>query len=161
MRVLIVAAALALAGCVQAVPDDQAATAASHEMESHAPEFINLVEPWPYPFSSAVRSGPFLFVSGQIGSRVVDGSPVLVEGGIEAETRQALENIKTIVEHAGASMDHVVKCTVMIADMAEWPAMNGVYETFFPGSKPARAAFGASGLALDARVEIDCIAVVE
>jgi reactive intermediate/imine deaminase len=153
------AGCLGLAACGQVMPVD-------HEMPAgdeahHAPEFINLVDPWPYPFSSAVRSGPFLFLSGQIGSEVVDGSPVLVGGGIEAETRRALENIRAVVEHAGSSMDQIVKCTVMIADMAEWPAMNGVYETFFPGPKPARSAFGASGLALDARVEIDCIAVIE
>jgi len=158
MRAVIVATCLALAACGRVMPDHEMPVG---EEAHHAPEFINLVDPWPYPFSSAVRSGPFLFLSGQIGTEVVEGSPVLVGGGIEAETRQTLENIRTVVEHVGSSMEQIVKCTVMIADMAEWPAMNGVYETFFPGPKPARAAFGAKGLALDARVEIDCIAVVE
>jgi len=97
-------------------------------------------------------------VSGQIGSRVENGTPVLVPGGIEPEARQALDNIKAVLEHAGTSMDRVVKCTVMLADMKDWPALNAIYATYFPGPKPARAAFGANGLALNARVEIDCIA---
>lgn len=122
------------------------------------PEFINLYEPWPYPFSSAVRVGDLLFVSGQIGTRMVEGSPVLIEGGMEAEARQTMDNIRAIVEHAGSSMDRVVKCSVMLTDMAEWPAFNDVYATYFPGPKPARAAWGANGLALGARVEVECIA---
>ena len=124
-----------------------------------APEFINLVEPWPYPFSSAVRVGDLLFLSGQIGSEVVDGTPKVVAGGIEAETKQAFENIKAILAKAGSSMDRVVKCSVMMADMAEWPRMNTVYATYFPGKKPARSAWGANGLALGARVEIECTAL--
>jgi reactive intermediate/imine deaminase len=124
------------------------------------PDFINLVEPWPYPFSSAVRAGRFIFVSGQIGTEIVDGAPRLVGGGIEAETRRTLDNIRDILAKAGSSLERVVKCSVMMADMAEWPAMNTIYATYFPGPKPARAAWGASGLALGARVEIDCIALV-
>ena len=123
------------------------------------PEFINLTEPFPYPFSSAVRAGDFLFLSGQIGGTVVDGTPKLVVGGIEAETRQTLENIKEILAKSGSSMEKIVKCSVMIADMAEWPKMNAVYATYFPGKKPARSAWGANGLALGARVEIECIAL--
>ena len=122
------------------------------------PRFITPPEGWPYPFSPAVRAGGRVFLSGQIGTRTVDGRPVLVPGGIEAETRQALENVRAIVEESGSSMDRVVKCTVMMADMAEWPRMNAVYTTFFPGPKPARSAFGTTGLALGARVEIECIA---
>ena len=110
------------------------------------------------PFSDAVRVGNILFLSGKIG--VVPGESVLVEGGIGPETRQTMENIKASVERNGSSMDQVVKCTVMLADIAEWGAMNEVYATFFPGNKPARSAFGASGLALDARVEIECIATL-
>ena len=124
-----------------------------------SPEFINMVEPWPYPFSSAVRAGDFVFVSGQIGSEIVDGVPKVVAGGIESETRQTLENIKAILAKAGSSLEKVVKCSVMIADMAEWPKMNAVYETYFPGKKPARSAWGANGLALGARVEIECTAL--
>ena len=124
------------------------------------PQFINMVEPWPYPFSSAVRVGNLLFLSGQIGSRVENGAPKLVPGGIEPEARQALDNIKAIVEKAGSSMDRVVKCSVMLADMAEWPKLNEIYATYFPGSKPARSAWGATGLALGARVEVECTAVI-
>jgi 2-iminobutanoate/2-iminopropanoate deaminase len=92
---------------------------------------------------------------------VVDGNPRVVSGGIEAETKQAFENIKAILARAGSSMDRVVKCSVMMADMAEWPRMNTVYATYFPGKKPARSAWGANGLALGARVEIECTAVLK
>jgi reactive intermediate/imine deaminase len=110
------------------------------------------------PFSEAVQAGDLLFVSGQIGNR--PGTLELVAGGIEAETRQALENVRAVLERHGSSMDRVVKCTVFLADVAEWPAMNAVYRTFFPGAPPARSAAGANGLALGARVEIEAIAVV-
>ena len=69
-------------------------------------------------------------------------------------------NIKEVLERSGSSLDRVVKCTVFIADMREWPAMNEVYVTFFPRNKPARSALGVNGLALGARVEIECIAAV-
>lgn len=123
-------------------------------------EFINLVEPWPYPFSSAVRVGNALVLSGQVGTRIENGAPVLVSGGIDAEARQTMENIKAIVERGGSSMDRVVKCMVMLADMSEWPRFNEIYASYFPGPKPARSAWGANGLALGARVEVTCIAVV-
>jgi reactive intermediate/imine deaminase len=110
------------------------------------------------PFSDAVRVNDLLFVSGKIGN--VPGKLELAPGGIQGETRQALENIKASVERHGSSMDRVVKCTVFLADMAEWGKMNEVYVTFFPANKPARSALGASGLALNARVEIECIAAV-
>jgi reactive intermediate/imine deaminase len=108
------------------------------------------------PFSPAVRVGDLIFLSGQIGN--VPGTTTLVSGGIEAETRQALDNIKGILEANGSSMNRVFKCTVMMADMKEWPAMNTVYATYF-AEKPARSAFGATALALGARVEIECAAV--
>jgi reactive intermediate/imine deaminase len=109
------------------------------------------------PFSSAVRVGHTLYLSGMIGN--LPGTLELAPGGIQGETRQALENIKATLEHAGSSMDRVVKCTVFLADMSEWQAMNEVYVTYFD-KKPARSAFGASGIALDGRVEIECIATV-
>jgi reactive intermediate/imine deaminase len=109
------------------------------------------------PFSSAVRVGNLLFLSGQIGN--LPGTLTLAQGGIQAETRQTLENIKAVLEHAGSSLDRVVKCTVFMADMAEWPAMNEIYRTFFPKDPPARSALGANGLALGARVEIECVAL--
>ena len=110
------------------------------------------------PFSEAVRSGDLLILSGQIGNR--PGSLDLVPGGIGPETRQALTNVQAILERHGSSLDRVAKCTVFLADMAEWPAMNEVYVTFFPENPPARSALAASGLALNARLEIECMAAV-
>ncbi len=110
------------------------------------------------PFSDAVRVGDMLYLSGNIGTAA--NTQQLVPGGIAPETRQTMENIKAMLEANGSSLDRVIRCLVMLADMAEWPAMNEVYVTFFPGSKPARSAFGASGLALGARVEIECTATV-
>lgn len=110
------------------------------------------------PFSPAVRVGDVIFLSGQIGTDAAANGAV-VAGGIEAETRQTLENIKRVVDSVGSSMSKIVKCTVMMADMKEWDRMNVVYREFFPaGRLPARSAFGTSGLALGARVEIECIA---
>lgn len=110
------------------------------------------------PFSDAVRVGNLLFLSGQVGTK--PGTFELVEGGTLAEARQTLENIKRVVEANGSSMDQVVKCTVMLEDMSEWGAVNGVYREFFPDRKPARSAFGTNGLALGASMEIECIAYV-
>lgn len=107
------------------------------------------------PFSEAVRVGDLLFLSGQLGNA---GGLGLVEGGVEAETRQTMENIKNTLERHGLGMDRVVKCTVFLADMAEWPAVNEVYKGYFGENPPARSALGANGLALGARVEIECIA---
>ena len=110
----------------------------------------------PRPFSPAVKTNGFIFLSGQIGTDSTGAR--LVPGGIQAETRQTMNNIRDILARSGSSMDKVVKCTVFILDMAEWPAMNEVYITYFKGPPPARSAAGASGLALGARVEIECIA---
>ncbi|NIL95214.1 MAG: RidA family protein [Woeseiaceae bacterium] len=110
------------------------------------------------PFSAAVRVDNLLFLSGAIGYDAE--AQALVEGGIQPETRKTLENIAATLEANGSSMDRVVKCTVFLADMSEWGAMNEVYVTFFP-NKPARSALGANGLALNARTEIECIAVVD
>jgi len=109
------------------------------------------------PFSAAVRVGNMLYVSGQMGT---DESLKIVPGGIEAETRQTLANMKAILERHGSSLDRVVKCMVMMADMSEWPAMNAVYVQHFTGHLPARSAFGAAALALGGRVEIECMAIV-
>lgn len=110
------------------------------------------------PFSEAVRAGDLLFLSGMLGIR--PGTPGLVPGGIQPETRQALENIRAAVERHGAAMDRVAKCTVFLADVAEWAAMNEVYVEFFPAGKPARTALGVGGLPLGGRVEIECVAVL-
>jgi 2-iminobutanoate/2-iminopropanoate deaminase len=110
------------------------------------------------PFSAAVRVGDTLYLSGMIGLK--PGTMELAEGGIQGETRQTLENMSQRLQDFGSSMEKVVKCTVFLADISEWGAMNEVYATFFP-NKPARSALGTSGLALGARVEIECIAVVD
>jgi 2-iminobutanoate/2-iminopropanoate deaminase len=104
------------------------------------------------PFSDAVRVGDVLYLSGQLG--VVDGK---LPDGIEAQTKQALENVGAILKRAGLGYTDVFHCTAMLSDMANWPAMNKVYVTYFPeGKRPARSAFGASGLALGALIELEC-----
>lgn len=119
-----------------------------------APEFIG-GDP-AMPFSQAVRVGRTVYLSGMIG---VGANRQLAAGGIAGETRQTMENIKAALQPLGLTMNDVVKCTVFLADMGEWAAMNEVYVTFFPTHKPARSAMGVNGLALNARVEIECIAV--
>lgn len=108
------------------------------------------------PFTGAVRAGNLVFLSGQIGNK--PGKLELVEGGIEAESRQTMDNIKDLLEGNGYTMDDVVKCTVMLTDMDEWPAFNEIYRTYFEPPYPARSALGANGLAIGARVEVECIA---
>lgn len=107
--------------------------------------------------SAAVRVGDMLYLSGKLGT-TANGQ--LVAGGIGPETRQALENIRDVLQASGSSLDRVVKCTVMMADIGEWDAMNAVYATFFPRNKPARSAIGVGGLVLGGRVEIECMATV-
>jgi len=142
---ILVAAAIAC-GCEVHVHDDTEV----EYLQAPGTEDLNL------PFSSAVRVGETLYLSGSIG--IIPGTMDLAEGGIQGETRQTLDNISRTLETFGSSMDKVVKCTVFLADMGEWGAMNEVYRTYFE-NPPARSALGASGLALDARVEIECIAV--
>jgi 2-iminobutanoate/2-iminopropanoate deaminase len=108
------------------------------------------------PFSEAVRAGDLLFLSGQLGFDEATGK--VVPGGIVAESRQTLELIKRALERNGSSLADVVKCTVFLADIAEWPAFNNVYREFFKKPFPARSALAASGLAMGARVEVECIA---
>jgi reactive intermediate/imine deaminase len=109
----------------------------------------------PVPEGTAV--GPLVFLSGQLGN--VPGTLALVPGGVRAEARQALDNIATVLRAQGLALANLVRCTVMLADMAEWPDFNEVYAEFFAGHPlPARSAFGCNGLALGARVEIECTA---
>jgi len=121
-------------------------------------EFLNSgkVLPATLPFSEAVRVGDTLYLSGVIG--VTPGTMKVVPGGIRAEAQQALQNVRTTLEAHGYAMRDVVKCTVMLADIGEWSAFNEVYITHFSAPYPARSAFGTSGLALGARVELECIA---
>ena len=121
-------------------------------------EFLNSgkVVPASLPFSEAVRVGDVLYLSGQVG--IKPGTLQLVPGGIKEEARQTLENIKTSLEANGYTMREVVKCTVMLADIFEWAAFNEVYKAAFIPPYPARSAMGTGGLAMGARVEVECIA---
>jgi 2-iminobutanoate/2-iminopropanoate deaminase len=141
-----VVCAVALAGCAASPPPP------------HAAEFLASPDPAlrALPFSEAVRAGDFLLLAGQIGN--APGTDEVVPGGIRAEARQVMENIRAILGRQGASMDDVVKCTVFLADIAEWSAFNEVYRGFFPNHFPARSAVGTTGLAKGARVEVECLA---
>jgi 2-iminobutanoate/2-iminopropanoate deaminase len=108
------------------------------------------------PYSQAVRVGRTIYLAGMIG---MTAAGQLAPGGIQGETKQALENIKAALQPLGATMDDVVKCTVYLADIAEWGAMTEAYVAFFPTNKPARTAIAVSGLPRNARVEIECLAV--
>jgi 2-iminobutanoate/2-iminopropanoate deaminase len=111
----------------------------------------------PYPFSEAVRAGDMLYLSGQIG--IAPGAAKPVPGGVAAETRQAMDNIGVTLRRHGLGYEHLVRCMVMLTDMARWPELNRVYASYFPGGRyPARSAMGATALALGARVEIECTA---
>ena len=116
------------------------------------------VLPTTLPFSEIVVAGDLLFLSGQIGN--LPGTLELAPGGVEGQTRQVMENIKTSLEANGYSMKNLVKCTVMLDDISQWSKFNDVYKTYFEEGKfPARAAFGADGLAIGAAVEVDCLGV--
>ena len=127
--------------------------AAQRQPQAPRPEFITGSPT--LPFSQAVRVGNTIYLSGMIG----DSADTVVGGGIQPETRRTMENIRSTLEKLGSSMDDVVKCSVFLADIKEWAAMNEVYVTFFPKNKPARSALGTSGLVRNARVEIECLAV--
>ena len=109
------------------------------------------------PYSVAVKAGPFLFCSGQLG--LVPETGNIIEGGIEEETRQACKNIKSVLEAAGSSLENVVKTTVFLRDMNEFAKMNAVYGEFFGVQSPARSAVQAAALPKFAAVEIEVIAL--
>ena len=96
-----------------------------------------------------------LYLSGQIG--MAPGENQLVAGGVENEAKQAMDNIGAVLSRRGLGFDAIVKCTVMLAEMADWPTFNKIYVTYFkPGRLPARSAFGGVALAYDGRLEIEC-----
>lgn len=131
----------------------------SQTQSKTSPQYVKANSTRALPFSDVVRVGDTLYLSGQIGT---DENFELVSGGIKAETKQIMDKIRRMVEANNSSMDHVVKCTVMLADMSEWATMNEIYVTYFkPERLPARSALGVNGLARNARVEIECIAVVK
>jgi 2-iminobutanoate/2-iminopropanoate deaminase len=108
------------------------------------------------PFSEAVRAGDLLFLAGQMGTDPATGQ--LVPGGLEPEARQAIENMKSVLERNGRSLADVVKCTVFLADINEWGKFNDIYKQYFKAPYPARSALGVNGLARGGRLEIECIA---
>ena len=112
------------------------------------------------PYSQGIKAGDFLFTAGEAGVDPASGK--LVEGGITAQTRQALENIRAILEAAGSSLQRVVKCGVFLADLADFQAMNAVYAEFFPADKgpPARTTVQAAKLPMSALVEIDAVVLL-
>lgn len=117
--------------------------------KSHEPKKQNA------PFSDVVETKDFLFLSGQIG--MDHTTRTLVSGGIEAETKQTIENIKVVLEKHNSSLDKVVKCTVVLNDINDFSAFNTIYKSYFT-NKPARTTFAASGLARNAKIEIECLA---
>lgn len=108
------------------------------------------------PFSDVVEANGFLFLSGQVG--MDHKTRTLVKGGIEAETKQCIENIKAVLAQHNLSLDRVVKCTVILKDINDFSAFNEVYKTYFH-NKPARTTFAVSGLAVGANIEIEAVAV--
>lgn len=146
-------AAAAAAGCDRPGPPPPETTEAEAEFTTSS-----LTEGLDLPFSETARVGDLLFLSGMVG--IEPGALELVSGGLEAESRRALENIRLMLEGAGATPDDVLKCTVMLDDMSRWSDFNEIYVEFFGDHRPARSAFGTDGLALDAAVEIECVAAV-
>lgn len=110
------------------------------------------------PYSQAIQAGGYIFTAGQIG---LDPSRMeIVAGGIESQTRQALTNLKNVLEAAGSGPGRVVKTTVFLTDMANFAAMNAVYTEFFPETPPARSTVAVAGLPKGALVEVEAVALV-
>ncbi|NQY38688.1 MAG: RidA family protein [Henriciella sp.] len=146
--VLLSALCVSLAACETVPANDPAPAEIRHYVKDAYKEAG-------FPFSSAVEADGWIYLAGELGTTPEAG---LVPGGIEPETRQTMDNIQATLAANDLNWDNVVKCTVFLADIAEWPAFNEVYKTYFTGNYPARSALGANGLALGARVEIECIA---
>ncbi|MEO0608209.1 MAG: RidA family protein [Pseudomonadota bacterium] len=149
MRIALLTAALA---CLAACESLRAETSQADQIQHYVKDAYKDAG---FPFSSAVEADGWIYLAGELGT-LPDGQ--LAPGGIGPETRQTMDNIQATLQTNGLSWDRVVKCTVFLADIAEWPAFNEIYKTYFEGNFPARSALGANGLALGARVEIECIA---
>jgi len=135
-----------LAAMALAMPLLAAASPVTHYNEGNPPG---------RPFSLAVRAGDYVHLAGQMGT----DANGLVPGGFEAQSRKAMDNIAAVLKGMNLSMDHLVKCTVMIEDMKKWGDFNKIYTTYFkPGRMPARSAFGVSALALGGEIEVECLA---
>jgi len=127
-----------------------------------AAQYLNTEKPTAesYPISEAVKVGPLIYLSGRLGTD--PATKKLAPGGITPEARQAMENIKTWLDKHGYAKARLVKCTIFLADSKDLKAFNEVYKTYFPDFNfPARSAVGVSGLALDAKVEVECIAALD
>jgi 2-iminobutanoate/2-iminopropanoate deaminase len=110
------------------------------------------------PYSQAVRAGDLVYTAGQLG--IIPGTKEFAGPEIEAQTRQALENLKAVLEAAGSCLSHAIKTTVFLADMGEFARMNAIYAEFFAEAPPARSAVQAAALPLGGRVEIEAVALV-
>jgi len=154
--VLVISSIFVLCVAAEAQKKDQAKPAPT---QSATVEYQSASNPSARTLSDFVRVGNILYLSGKLGT---DSAGNLASGGIGPETKQTLENIKDVLEKNGSSMDNVIKCTVMLADIKEWADMNTVYVTFFKKERlPARSALGVSGLVRNARVEIECMATLK
>jgi len=109
------------------------------------------------PYSQAIRTESLVFTAGQLG--LDPATMELVQDGIEAQTRQALTNLKHVLETADSGLNYVVKTTVFLQDMRDFANMNGVYSEFFPENPPARSTIQVAGLPKGALVEIECVAL--
>ena len=157
MRVLITSLLLACLGSTVATATDGAATDIV-KTQTPAGQFYSaqLSLDQDFPFSDMVETnGGLIFISGLVGT---DETGELVTGGLEAETHAIFRQMSTYLEHLGLGFDDVVKCLVMIDDIAQWGAFNGIYTQYFSPPYPARSAMGADGLALGASLELECIA---
>ena len=110
------------------------------------------------PYSAGIQVNGFVYTSGQLGMDPQTG--VLVDGGIEAETKRALENLRAVLEAGGSDLDHVIKTTVFLRDINDFAKMNAVYETFFSSQPPARSAIQVAALPKGGAVEIEAVAIV-
>jgi len=157
MRLLLTTLLLACLGSTVATAEDSAPTDIVNT-ETQAGQFYSaqLSLDQGFPFSDMVETnGGLIFISGLVGT---DETGELVTGGVEAETHAIFRQMSTYLEHLGLGFDDVVKCLVMIDDIAQWGAFNGIYTQYFSPPYPARSAMGADGLALGASLELECIA---
>lgn len=158
-RAVLALGMVALAGCTLEARQDRADASAAAAAVAPRKEIIQPEGVASLPvFSSAVRSGDFIFLSGALGALPGVTPPQLIEGGIVPETHQTMRNIIAVLDAAGATLEDLIKCTVFLADIDDYAAVNQVYVEYFPSDPPARSALAGSGLALGALVEIECIA---